>query len=232
MGWLGLASDYDGTLAEHGSVSEETIGALRKFRQSGRKLILVTGRELPDLQRVFPYAELFDCIVAENGAILYWPQTREKRALGPSPPEQFIQALREKGVQPLGVGEVIVATSHSNEDAVLEVIRNLGWELEVILNKGSVMLLPTGINKKSGLAAALEAMNISPQNAVAVGDAENDEVFLKYCGCAVAVANALPAVKAIADLVTEGDDGAGVVELIGRILADELASVGELGGRG
>ena len=71
MRYLALASDYDGTLAEHGFVSEDTIAALRKFRQSGRKLILVTGRELNDLQKVFPKAELCECIVAENGAVLY-----------------------------------------------------------------------------------------------------------------------------------------------------------------
>src|SRR5690242_15284818 len=103
MRYLALASDYDGTLAEHGSVSEDAIKALRNFRQSGRKLILVTGRELGDLQKVFPEAELCDCIVAENGAVLYWPETREKHALSPPPPVHFVHLLRERGVQPLGV---------------------------------------------------------------------------------------------------------------------------------
>jgi hydroxymethylpyrimidine pyrophosphatase-like HAD family hydrolase len=49
-------------------VAEETIAALRSFRQSGRKLILVTGRELPDLRRVFPHLDLFGAAAVENGA--------------------------------------------------------------------------------------------------------------------------------------------------------------------
>lgn len=224
MRYLALACDYDGTLAEHGSVTTETIEALRRFRQSGRKLILVTGRELTDLERVFPQANLCECIVAENGAVLYWPASREKRVLAPTPPQQFVQLLHEKGIQPLGLGDVIVGTWHPNESIVLEAIRELGLELQVIFNKGAVMVLPAGVNKQSGLAAALAAMDISPHNVVGIGDAENDHAFLNYCECAVAVANALPAVKAAADVVTEEDHGAGVRQLIGHILGDDLAT--------
>ena len=43
-----LATDYDGTLAHDGAVAETTVEALIDFKRSGRKLILVTGRELPD----------------------------------------------------------------------------------------------------------------------------------------------------------------------------------------
>jgi HAD superfamily hydrolase (TIGR01484 family) len=49
-----LASDYDGTLAQDGQVDEGTIHSVRELRASGRRLILVTGRELPELQDVFP----------------------------------------------------------------------------------------------------------------------------------------------------------------------------------
>lgn len=53
MRYFVLATDYDGTLATDGRVSDETIAALKRLRLSGRKLILVTGRELEDLQRAF-----------------------------------------------------------------------------------------------------------------------------------------------------------------------------------
>jgi hydroxymethylpyrimidine pyrophosphatase-like HAD family hydrolase len=58
-----------------------------------------------------------------------------------------------------------------------------------------------------------------------VGDAENDLVFLRCCGLAVAVANALPTVKDVAHVVTAGARGAGVAELIDRWLAGELEAV-------
>jgi hydroxymethylpyrimidine pyrophosphatase-like HAD family hydrolase len=66
-----LATDYDGTLAHDGIVDDATAGALMAFRRSGRRLLLVTGRELPDLVRVFPRIDLFDRVVAENGALLF-----------------------------------------------------------------------------------------------------------------------------------------------------------------
>jgi HAD superfamily hydrolase (TIGR01484 family) len=70
MYFICLATDYDGTLAEDGAVGEQTIEALRAFKQSGRRLVLVSGRELPDLQRVFSPLDLFDLAVVENGAVL------------------------------------------------------------------------------------------------------------------------------------------------------------------
>ena len=46
MHYLALASDYDGTLATDGRVDNATIAALERLRDSGRRLLLVTGREL------------------------------------------------------------------------------------------------------------------------------------------------------------------------------------------
>jgi hydroxymethylpyrimidine pyrophosphatase-like HAD family hydrolase len=86
------------------------------------------------------------------------------------------------------------------------------------------MVLPTGINKASGLTRALERMGLSPENAVGIGDAENDHAFLRLCACGVAVANALPSLKEAADLVTRADHGAGVEELIDELLRDDLTS--------
>ena len=105
-----LATDYDGTIAHDGVVDEATIEALNDFKESGRKLILVTGRELPDLSRCLSRIDLFDRVVAENGALLYNPGTKKEQPLAPPPPENFVEALRAKGVQPLSVGRTIVAT--------------------------------------------------------------------------------------------------------------------------
>ncbi|MDI9640144.1 HAD family hydrolase [Geitlerinema splendidum] len=215
---LALACDYDGTLATDGVVDESTIAALQRFSNAGKKLILVTGRQLDDLLNVFPQVVLFDWVVAENGALLYHPQTRVSTALADPPPQRFVQQLQERGVDPVSKGQVIVATWHPHETTVLEVIRELGLAYQVILNKGAVMILPDGINKATGLQKALELLEIAPENTVSVGDAENDRAMLSLCGYGVAVNNALPELKAMADWVTTGDRGSGVVELIDRLL--------------
>ena len=222
MRYLALATDYDGTLASDGWVDEETIVALERLRDSGRKLILVTGRHLDDLLNVFPQVHLFERIVVENGALLYRPRSREEKLLGEPPPEEFIKALQERGVDSLAVGRAIVATWHPHESTVLEVIRNLGLERQVIFNKDAVMVLPSGVNKASGLSAALSELGLSAHNTVGIGDAENDHSLLDFCECGVAVANALPMLKERADFVTKGARGAGVIELIDKLIASDL----------
>ncbi|HET9391330.1 MAG TPA: HAD family hydrolase [Steroidobacteraceae bacterium] len=224
MRYTVLCCDYDGTLASDGRVLPPTLAAVERLVASGRRVVLVTGRELDELQSVCPHLGLFAYVVAENGALLYEPGSGRETLLGPRPPDRFIAALRAGGVDRISVGRVIVATWVPHETTVLETIREQGLELQVIFNKGAVMILPAGVNKASGLSAALNRMGVSPHNAVAVGDAENDHAMLALCGFGVAVANALPALKEAADLVTRGARGEGVVELIEALLADDLAS--------
>lgn len=117
---------------------------------------------------------------------------------------------------------MIVATWEPHQAAVVAAIHDAGLELQVILNKRAVMILPLGVNKATGLAVALEELGLSPSDVVAVGDAENDLAFLAACGCGVAVANALPMLKERSHLVTRGDHGAGVTEVIDGLLMDDL----------
>jgi HAD superfamily hydrolase (TIGR01484 family) len=142
--------------------------------------------------------------------------------MGPSSTAAFVEELRRRGVQPLTIGQVFVATEEPNERVVMEVIRELGLDLRVILNKGAVMVLPAGVDKATGLRAALEELALPPAAVVGIGDAENDEAFLLMCGCGMAVANALDSLKARADHVTVGEDGAGVREIVDLLISQDL----------
>jgi HAD superfamily hydrolase (TIGR01484 family) len=219
MYFLALAADYDGTIAADGVVSDDTCEALATLKKTGRKLVLVTGRNMPSLKRAFPRLKLFDRVVAENGALLYDPATEQERVLAPPPSPAFVERLRERGVSPLTVGHSIVATWTPHEKTVLEVIQELGLELHIVFNKGAVMVLPSNVNKASGLCAALDELELSRLNVVGVGDAENDHAFLACCGCSAAVANAIPSIAAQADIPLRGARGEGVVELT-RMIAE------------
>jgi hydroxymethylpyrimidine pyrophosphatase-like HAD family hydrolase len=187
-----LAADYDGTLAHHGLIDDLTWSSLKQLRDSGRKLIMVTGRELDELLGLLPHPEMFDRIVAENGAVLYCPANKQVKLLAEPPPPEFGDELKRRGAERVAVGRVIVATWEPHQDTVLKVIHDMALELQVIFNKGAVMILPTGVNKATGLDAALKDLGLSPHNVVAVGDAENDQALLRRAELGVAVANALP----------------------------------------
>ena len=222
--YLALCCDFDGTIAHDGVVSDEMVRALERVAVSGRHLLLVTGRELDDLRRVFPHLPVFHRVVAENGALLFSPANSEEQVLCQPPPPALVDELRRRHVEPLSVGRAIVATWEPHDVTVLNALRELGLELNVVFNKGAVMVLPSGVNKASGLDAALKSLGLSRHNAIGVGDAENDHALLARCQVAVAVANALPALKEAADIVTQGSRDAGVRELIDELLADDLAS--------
>jgi hydroxymethylpyrimidine pyrophosphatase-like HAD family hydrolase len=221
MNFDALATDFDGTIACHGKVDEPTAAALRRAKGAGIRLVMVTGRELPDLFRTFDRVDLFDRIVAENGAVLYDPQSGSVDVLGQPAPAALVETLTARGV-PISVGHCIVATVEPFEHEVLAAIRDLALEWHVIFNKGSVMALPADITKATGLAPALAALGVPPSRTIGIGDAENDQAFLRLCGLSVAVANALPSVKEQADVVTSGARGAGVAELIEDLLTGRL----------
>jgi hydroxymethylpyrimidine pyrophosphatase-like HAD family hydrolase len=224
MTYRALATDYDGTIAHDGRVNEDTLAALRTVRSAGFPLVLVTGRELSDLFNTFAHVDLFDRVVAENGALLYDPATKTMRSLALPPPPTLIDRLTRAQI-PISVGHSIVATVEPHEHAVLAAIRDLGIEWHVIFNKGSVMALPADVTKATGLPPALSELGVSLEQTIGVGDAENDQAFLRLCGLSVAVANALPAVKSIADVVTDGARGDGVVELVSRWMRGEFDDI-------
>ena len=216
-----LATDYDGTLAENGAVSPTTLAALKRFKARGGALVMVTGRILPELQEVFPDLGVFDLVVAENGALLYAPKSGAVRALAEPPPAAFVERLAARGVGPIQCGHCIVATWTPHEVTTLETIREMGLELSIIFNKGAVMILPTGVNKASGLEAALAELKLDATQTIGCGDAENDLAFLKLCGLSVAVANALDSVKQAADWTTPLPRGDGVSQVLDALLRED-----------
>ena len=219
MDYRALATDYDGTLATKGAVDLATWEAVDRLKASGRLAVLVTGRELGELRVVCPRLRLFDRVVAENGALLHRPSDGSESSLGPAPPKELVAGLRRRGVAPISVGRGIVAAWEPHREAIEATIRELGIPWRVIPNKRALMVLPEGVDKASGLLAALAELGVDPAEAVGVGDAENDRPLLDVCGLGVAVANALPGLKEGADLVTIGERGDGVAEVIDRMIA-------------
>jgi len=209
-----LATDYDGTLAKDGIVAPQTISSLEQLRTSGFRLFLVTGRETEDLLKIFPQCRLFDAVVAENGGVLYDPKYRAMKVLHAAPPQKLVEYLRARGISPLSVGHVLIATQEPNDGIVLEAIKVLGLELKIVFNKGAVMVLPPGVNKATCLAATLQEAGLSPETCIGVGDAENDHAFLEFCGRGVAVQNAIDSLKKRADYVTNLPNGRGILELV------------------
>lgn len=217
-----VALDYDGTLTREYAPSEAVLAAVAQARESGLRVVLVTGRILDELRAVFPAVDKhFDGIVGENGCVL--SVDGENRVLAPPIEEELQQAMLDHGIE-FRRGEVLVATLVYFEDIIQQEIHRLGLECQIVHNRGELMVLPPGMSKGTGLARLLESMGISWHNTVAVGDAENDHALLSMCHVGVAVGNAVDGLKRHADRVLEQQDGEGVAAILQEILyGDESA---------
>jgi hydroxymethylpyrimidine pyrophosphatase-like HAD family hydrolase len=216
-----LACDYDGTLAQGGLVDAPTLAAIGRLRAASVRTVLVTGRRVSSLLATFPEIALFELVVAENGAVLFEPGRDRTTGLAMPPPPELLACLARNQV-PFVRGHSIIESIEPHEQTILEGIRELGIEWHIVFNLGAVMVLPPGVTKATGLARALQILDVPPDAVVGIGDAENDHALLGYCGLSVAVANALPAVRAAADLITKGDHGRGVAEVVDLWLGGHL----------
>ena len=164
-----LACDFDSTLAMAGEVAPATEAALREVAASGRRLVMVTGRTREELLDVFGDLELFDAIVIENGAVLLDPITGAMRALAKPVPAAVAELLRHRVSGRVVSGVVICATLSSNGAEVHRVLRELEVDADAIYNRDSVMVLPRGVGKATGLTAALRDLGETFSATVAVG---------------------------------------------------------------
>jgi hydroxymethylpyrimidine pyrophosphatase-like HAD family hydrolase len=215
-----VAVDFDGTLADDGTVAPDTLAALRHVRARRVTVVLVTGRILDELYEVFPdLDDHVDAVVAENGAVVSTP--RGARLLAAPVDASVGEGLDAKGLA-WRAGQVLLACSGGDEPAVLDVVRCLGFDYQLGRNRGELMVLPPGVTKGAGLFEVLGDLGLSHHNTLGVGDAENDHSLLETCEVGIAVPNAVDAVRAHADVVLDRPNGAGVTELLrGGLLTGE-----------
>jgi haloacid dehalogenase-like hydrolase len=126
-------------------------------------------------------------------------------------------------VTPLTVGSSIVRTVQANEAEVSAALRKLQLDFQLVTNPGALMMLPAGVNKASGVWAALRELGVSRHNLVAIGDGENDLALFEFAEHAVAVQNADPLVKRVANRTTLGGYCDGFLELARDLIATDLA---------
>ncbi len=213
-----LALDYDGTIARDARLDPAVREAIAEARHRGVSVMLVTGRTLEGLRRVAGELSFVDGVVAENGAMVHFPNGGLTAPLAPPLPPAFAAALQERGI-PFEAGQCLVDADASIAPRMLKVIRELELPIVLVFNRSRVMALTQGISKATGLSAALEMLRASPRNAVAVGDAENDHELLRLAEVGAAVEWGSPSLRAAADIVIGGSDPTAVGDFIRGLAA-------------
>ena len=225
-----LALDYDGTIEHAGTIHPAVRDAIIEVRRRGISVVLVTGRILDDVQREIVDLRLFDAVVAENGAVVVFPDSGRSQVLGAAAPPAFVDDLRRTGIA-YRAGECVIEADAAAAADVLEVIRRLGLPYAIQFNRERLMILPQAVSKGTGLREALTALRLSVHNAVAIGDAENDHQLLEAVELGIAVQWGHPALQAVADEVLPGTGPEAVAECIVALARDARLPPSRVGRR-
>jgi hypothetical protein len=147
-----VAVDFDGTLAEGGRPDPGVLEALADVQARGLRVVLATGRILAELRTTFPDVdEHVDTLVGENGAVVSGPAGA--RLLAPPVAGELATALAVQGVR-CRRGEVLVACGGDDEHVVLDEVRRLGLDCQLVRNRSELTFLPAGVSKGVGLVEA------------------------------------------------------------------------------
>ena len=223
-----LALDYDGTIARDGVLDPDVKAAIMEARARGIVVVIVTGRILSELRQAAGDLEFVDAVVAENGAVLAFPNG-QSRLIGHLPPQVFLDELRRRGIE-FKTGQCIVEADAASAPQILAVIRELELPLALLFNRSRLMVLPQAISKGTGLREALNALRLSVHNAIAIGDAENDHDLLAECEIAVAVSWGSAALQKEANEIVRGDGPRAVAAYIQRAAKERGCLTIELAG--
>lgn len=204
-----LCADYDRTLTDLDlRVVPRALDALRRARRHGKKVVIVSGRDMEFLAR--EVGDAADALVAENGCFLLHPGG-EARRLGP---ETDIHAALACLSIPVERGRVLASVDVEHEPLLRATLEKARIDAHLVRNRDRVMVLPRGVDKALGVLAALASLGVDPQRAAAAGDGENDVALLSAVGYAITVANGVDELKAIADHVAPRAGGEGLADWI------------------
>ncbi len=217
-----LVLDIDGTLTRPDTwgIDPRVFDPLRDWEAP---VVLATGKAFPYPIALCHFAGIPELVVAENGGVVYTGDDVHFTA-DPEAPWAVAEAYREAGYS-LGWGpEDTVNRWRETEVAIEsdqpeEPLRELATEygLEVVDTGYALHVKEPGVGKGQGVETLAEEAGIALEDAVAVGDSDNDVSTFEVVGRSFAVSNASAAAKAAADVVLEDAHADGTLGVLERL---------------
>jgi len=138
---------------------------------------------------------------------------------GEDPPLSFEDYARWDCKHTIKILSFLNSADTSREEIVRKEVKVFCKEIEIIRTTSHFLeFLKEGTSKFNALKIILNELGIGLKAVVAFGDQENDRELVKEAGIGVAVANASPKIKKVADYVTTSNDRDGVATFIQRFI--------------
>ena len=231
-GWRpkAIAVDIDGTITDSNKkIHLEAIASLRRLEDAGIPVILTTGNVRAITYGLWRFIGATGPMVCENGGVIWHPKWGNPiiRADG-TRAHRAARMLEEK----LGLDSQGITTNAWREsewclfpDENLEAITNLISDsefanLSIVKTGFAIHLMEPQLSKGEGLSIALEKMNISPDDVLAIGDAPNDVSMFELVGHSIAVGGCFEELAAVAKLISPLPHGETFRSLVDFILGE------------
>lgn len=121
------------------------------------------------------------------------------------------------------ISKFIMQGSPEYIESIVEDVRKSIGNLATVCRSEKVLLefMPFGVDKGTALAGFVERMGLQKEEIMACGDSYNDDTMIAYAGIGVAMGNAVPEIKQIADYITCSNDEDGVAVAIEKFVLNQ-----------
>lgn len=211
-------------LADLGHTGLAVCGQGAQVYDAGAKRVLTSvtlDRRLAQLAVAKIEAETGPLVLAASqdgidGDVLVGPGYREQgkglpavRCTGPD--ELWAAPLNKLYLQHPDLGD----------DELAKVARVVAGDLVSITMAGEdlVEMLPLGLSKAKGMSIAARRLDVSARETIAFGDMPNDVPMFGWAAHGVAMADAHPELRTVADEITESNNADGIAVVLERLLA-------------
>ncbi|MFJ4690841.1 HAD family hydrolase [Streptomyces sp. NPDC088766] len=119
------------------------------------------------------------------------------------------------------LNKIYIQHPELSDDELAEAARQAagGFVSVAMAGAGIVELLPLGLSKATGLSLAARRLGLKAADTIAFGDMPNDIPMFAWAARSVAMANAHPDLKAVADELTTSNEEDGIAVVLERLLA-------------
>jgi len=192
----------------------EILKALKNLKID---LILATGRNIRYVKRLCKNFNIWKCIIAENGAVLYFPSTKKTISTNTAHMKKAKKMIKELNISKKVIGKIIVSINNKSVPLVKEKLGKLSERVKFVRNVNETMIIPLDVDKGNGLQLAMQYLNIDMEKTIIIGDGENDVDMFLNPGFKIALANANKKLKKLANQVTEKCSTSGIKEIIEKL---------------
>jgi len=214
----GIVLDFEGTLMNPSEprLDEGLKRALIRLKSKNLKLVLASSGELESVLKFSKDSGIWDAMVAENGAVVYFPETGNTLRLNENEGKRICRVFSNAGF-PVTLRDSSVSVKRRYERRIRKILDSDGLEANLERDWDEIQIVPKNVSKKIGVRMALEELRIAPKSCAFFGDAQNDLSMFTFPGLTVAMKNAHPSLKKQADEILENDIPDGLTDYLNSI---------------